>query len=328
MDPQRSCDRQLCVCKFTIALGLCPFRLVVAMGGGCAMLYLLHRSPLHGGHARQWRSASGHARPVWNRCLDPIANLTIRGPQRDQGVGVTDAFWFCDTCKASNTPRASKCHACGRLRRTEMATAVPSGAGEQPQSSTTWHCPSCGSANWLSEGICFRADCRYERATGRRPAELPPATSPSPPTPPATVSGLAGSFTDLIGHPRQIPAYETPVGDVVVRSYPGRTQADASVLFESDARQMAGHGYHPVSQSWADGRPGVKRVMALGVFALAARPPGTLTVTYERRARLERAAADIPEKVCPRCAETIKAAALVCRFCGNEFDSPKSTKDE
>lgn len=29
--------------------------------------------------------------------------------------------------------------------------------------------------------------------------------------------------------------------------------------------------------------------------------------------------ADDPTKTCPRCAETVKAAALVCRFCGNEF---------
>jgi hypothetical protein len=25
-------------------------------------------------------------------------------------------------------------------------------------------------------------------------------------------------------------------------------------------------------------------------------------------------------KVCPRCAETVKAAALICRYCGHEFE--------
>ncbi|MFG1267657.1 zinc ribbon domain-containing protein [Xanthobacter sp. DSM 14520] len=35
-------------------------------------------------------------------------------------------------------------------------------------------------------------------------------------------------------------------------------------------------------------------------------------------------AAAANEKVCPRCAETVKAAALVCRFCGHEFAAPGS----
>ena len=37
---------------------------------------------------------------------------------------------------------------------------------------------------------------------------------------------------------------------------------------------------------------------------------------------LFRAGSSSDEKTCPQCAEKIKAAALVCRFCGYEF--PKS----
>ena len=111
---------------------------------------------------------------------------------------------------------------------------------------------------------------------------------------------------------------EPPSGEVVVLSYPGRTQADAAVAFQQDAQRMASHGYVPVSQSWAEGRPGVARVVAIGVFSTAIRPAGYLTVTYRKQEQQPKS--DVG-KVCPRCAETVKSAALVCRYCGHEFGS-------
>ena len=78
-----------------------------------------------------------------------------------------------------------------------------------------------------------------------------------------------------------VPSGE-PRGEIVVESYPGRTQADAAVVFAKRAEFMAIRGYTPVSQSWSEGRPGVKRVVMLGVFANSIRPDGHLTVTYQR----------------------------------------------
>ena len=39
----------------------------------------------------------------------------------------------------------------------------------------------------------------------------------------------------------------------------------------------------PVSQSWAEGRPGVGRILAIGLLAGSIRPKGYLTVTYTLR---------------------------------------------
>ncbi len=69
---------------------------------------------------------------------------------------------------------------------------------------------------------------------------------------------------------------------IVVYSYPGRTQADAAGLFAKHANNLAARGYHSTGQSWAEGRPGVGRVIALGLFANSIRPKGYLTVTYQR----------------------------------------------
>ncbi len=92
---------------------------------------------------------------------------------------------------------------------------------------------------------------------------------------------------------------------------------------------MAQKGYFPTSQSYAPGAYGCGTfVVALllcfvligiiiFIYMLLVKPEGTLSVTYEYR---EAAAAKaLDEKTCPKCAEQVKAAAKVCRFCGHEF---------
>ena len=73
-----------------------------------------------------------------------------------------------------------------------------------------------------------------------------------------------------------------PTGPIAVFSYPGRTQADASQVFLTHARELAARGYSPVAQSWGEGRPGAVRYLLLGLDSIAIRPKGFLTVTYKR----------------------------------------------
>jgi hypothetical protein len=103
--------------------------------------------------------------------------------------------------------------------------------------------------------------------------------------------------------------------------------------YQADSTTMAAHGYFPTSQSWAPGAYGCGAflvalllcVILIGIivfiYMLIVKPDGTLSVTYELRALPASSAnlISIPEKVCPKCAEHVKAAASVCRFCGHEF---------
>jgi Uncharacterised protein family UPF0547 len=96
---------------------------------------------------------------------------------------------------------------------------------------------------------------------------------------------------------------------------------------------MAAHGYFPTSQSWAPGQWGAGAFfvalllcfLLIGflalIYMLIVRPEGTLTVTYERRTVIE-------GKTCPKCAERIKAAALVCHFCGYKFTPDELQKQK
>jgi hypothetical protein len=111
---------------------------------------------------------------------------------------------------------------------------------------------------------------------------------------------------------------------LVVKTYKG-SQAEATKRFQADSAEMANRGYFPTSQSWAPGQWRTEQfilavvfilIFGLGIlmlgYMLIVKPAGILTVTYERRTVVE-------EKTCPRCAERIKSAALVCHFCGHKF---------
>jgi hypothetical protein len=115
------------------------------------------------------------------------------------------------------------------------------------------------------------------------------------------------------------PGIAFQLGDeVVVRDYPGRSQRDASQLYARESQWAAMCGYKPVAHTWAEGRPGIGRIVALGLFSAVAKPEGVLTVTYRIDPEaLENAGRS---KVCPDCAETVKAEARICRFCRYQFE--------
>ena len=110
---------------------------------------------------------------------------------------------------------------------------------------------------------------------------------------------------------------------VITKSYIGK-QDKANSLFQADSIKMAEHNYYPRSQNWSQGQYGCGAfLIALALFfvvigflvfiyMLIVKPDGTLSVTYELKETSE-------TKTCIKCAETIKEAAVVCRYCNYEY---------
>ena len=151
----------------------------------------------------------------------------------------------------------------------------------------------------------------------------------APPLPPHFPNGLIESVpADRIA--RVTRTGTEPLEQTIVRTYKGKQQADTLRDFNREAPLLAQAGYEPTSQSWAPGQWGAGAfIVALllcfllvGIFIflylLIVRPEGTQSVTFGRHASGPPTAVD-ETKVCPRCAETVKAAALVCRYCGHDF---------
>lgn len=80
---------------------------------------------------------------------------------------------------------------------------------------------------------------------------------------------------------------------IIVRTYRAKSQEAAASAFQADAAALAGKGYYPISQSWAQGSYGcgafvvalLLAIVLIGllifVYMLLVKPDGTLTVTYQ-----------------------------------------------
>lgn len=134
------------------------------------------------------------------------------------------------------------------------------------------------------------------------------------------------------------PLPEPVSGHTIVRSYVGKPDW-AAELFEHDANSLAKQGYFPISQTYEPGQYGCGAFLLalllcfilIGIlvflYMLIVKPDGTLTVTYQYRGVEQEPTQVNATKTCPMCAEEVRQAAKICRFCQHEFDQSEKTPD-
>lgn len=128
---------------------------------------------------------------------------------------------------------------------------------------------------------------------------------------------------------------------IIVKNYTGDKET-ANRKYKQDVMKLEELGYYPISQNWTPGSYGCGAFLIalllcflligilIFIYMLIVPPAGTLTVTYELKTEniVVREVTIIEEKVCPMCAENVKKAAKICRFCGYKFAETSKIKSE
>jgi hypothetical protein len=132
----------------------------------------------------------------------------------------------------------------------------------------------------------------------------------------AALRALRAAAPALMPEPGPAPAKRAPAQpEIRVKEYKSAKE------FEADAQRMIAAGWRLQDQVAQAGHVNVGRTatgaVLTGGFSLllgASRTKGKITVTWLR-------GGEAVTKVCPQCAEEVKAAAKVCRFCQYAFEA-------
>jgi hypothetical protein len=126
----------------------------------------------------------------------------------------------------------------------------------------------------------------------------------------------------------------------IIKEWKGDQMAALS-LYQADANLMAEQGYFPVSQEWKPSPRvflcviGIMLIpVGIGIVILLSllftqNSKGCWTVKYAYREKTQSpfGLSTAPHKTCPKCAEEVKDAAAICRFCNYEFAANRHAVD-